>query len=94
MWVFRNWSQAALVRTGSLEYKVVNHRVHTLFYLSILCMMLAKKDKVVIVGAGVFGLTTALELHSKGYTDITVLDRTLPPVRDSSSRLLSVSDIL
>ena len=42
--------------------------------------MFAKNDKVVIVGAGVFGLTTALELRNKGYTDITVLDRTLPPV--------------
>ena len=37
-------------------------------------------DRVVIVGAGVFGLTTALELHHQGFKDITVLDRTLPPV--------------
>ncbi|THY21226.1 fructosyl amino acid oxidase [Aureobasidium pullulans] len=43
------------------------------------------KESIVIVGAGVFGLSTALELSRRGYTDITVLDRHTPPVPDGSS---------
>ncbi|KAI5361274.1 Putative FAD dependent oxidoreductase, FAD/NAD(P)-binding domain superfamily, MTOX family [Septoria linicola] len=42
-------------------------------------------DRIVIVGAGVFGLSTALELRQRGYHDITVLDRSMPPVSDGSS---------
>lgn len=45
----------------------------------------AKCDSILIVGAGVFGLSTALELASRGYKNITVLDRHLPPVVDGSS---------
>ncbi|KEF62476.1 uncharacterized protein A1O9_00449 [Exophiala aquamarina CBS 119918] len=41
--------------------------------------------KVLVIGAGVFGLTLALELNRRGYTDITILDRYLPPVPDGSS---------
>lgn len=44
-----------------------------------------KLQPIVIVGAGLFGLTTALELQSRGYTRITILDRYLPPVPDGSS---------
>ncbi|KAL4897996.1 FAD dependent oxidoreductase [Aspergillus ambiguus] len=44
-----------------------------------------KTDSILIVGAGVFGLTTALELSSRGYSNITVLDRYPPPVPDGSS---------
>ncbi|KZO96376.1 FAD dependent oxidoreductase [Calocera viscosa TUFC12733] len=32
------------------------------------------KSRVVVVGAGVFGLSTAWHLSKKGYTDVTVLD--------------------
>ncbi|KIW76373.1 hypothetical protein Z517_11119 [Fonsecaea pedrosoi CBS 271.37] len=35
---------------------------------------LAKTDCIVIVGAGVFGLSTALHLAARGYTDVTVFD--------------------
>lgn len=35
---------------------------------------------VVIVGAGVFGLSTALELTRRGYKNVTVVDRHVPPV--------------
>ena len=45
----------------------------------------AKTDSVVIVGAGVFGLSLALELKQRGYQDVTVLDRYTPPVPDGSS---------
>ncbi|GME52091.1 hypothetical protein BDV24DRAFT_171493 [Neofusicoccum parvum] len=45
----------------------------------------AKDDQIVIVGAGVFGLSLALELSSRGYKSISVLDRYLPPVIDGSS---------
>lgn len=46
---------------------------------------MSKNSHIIIVGAGVFGLSTALELASRGYTKITVLDRHLPPVQDGSS---------
>ncbi|TQV91200.1 sarcosine oxidase [Cordyceps javanica] len=34
-----------------------------------------KQDPIVIVGAGIFGLSTALHLASSGYSDVTVFDR-------------------
>lgn len=48
-------------------------------------MGLNKNDSILIVGAGVFGLSTALELARRGYTNITVIDRFAPPVPDGSS---------
>lgn len=36
---------------------------------------LRKDDAVVVVGAGIFGLSTALHLASRGYTNVTVFDR-------------------
>ncbi|KAL6702383.1 hypothetical protein ACN47E_002349 [Coniothyrium glycines] len=42
-------------------------------------------DRIIIIGAGVFGLSTARELASRGCTNITVLDRFPPPVPDGSS---------
>jgi sarcosine oxidase/L-pipecolate oxidase len=44
-----------------------------------------KADSILIVGAGVFGLSTAAELSSRGYKNITVIDRYPPPVPDGSS---------
>lgn len=46
-------------------------------------------ESIVIVGAGVFGLSTAMALSTRGYSNITVLDRELPPVRDGSSTDIS-----
>ncbi|KAL4866620.1 hypothetical protein BDV12DRAFT_210353 [Aspergillus spectabilis] len=48
-------------------------------------MSITKTDPILIIGAGVFGLSTALELSQRGYTNITVLDRHVPPVIDGSS---------
>ncbi|KAJ5825682.1 FAD dependent oxidoreductase [Penicillium riverlandense] len=48
-------------------------------------MAVAKSGSIIIVGAGVFGLSTALELKKRGYNDITVLDRFVPPAADGSS---------
>lgn len=45
----------------------------------------SKDSPILIVGAGVFGLSTALELKNRGYSDVTVMDRYLPPVIDGSS---------
>lgn len=45
----------------------------------------SKSEAILIVGAGVFGLSTAYELTKRGYTNITVVDRSLPPVADGSS---------
>ncbi|KAL8790120.1 MAG: hypothetical protein Q9213_000822 [Squamulea squamosa] len=51
--------------------------------------MPSKDASIVIVGAGVFGLTLARELCQRGYIRVTVLDRHLPPVPDGSSSDLS-----
>ncbi|KAJ5089152.1 hypothetical protein N7532_007836 [Penicillium argentinense] len=48
-----------------------------------------KNSKIVIVGAGVFGLSTAYQLATEGYTNIVVLDRHMPPVPDGSSSDIS-----
>jgi sarcosine oxidase/L-pipecolate oxidase len=48
-------------------------------------MTVNKNDVILIIGAGIFGLSTALELTKRGYTNITVLDRHVPPVVDGSS---------
>lgn len=45
----------------------------------------AKDDTILIVGAGIFGLSTALELKKRNYKHVTVVDRYLPPVVDGSS---------
>lgn len=45
----------------------------------------SKNEPIVIIGAGVFGLSTALELKTRGYSQVTILDRYLPPVPDGSS---------
>lgn len=44
-----------------------------------------KDQSILIVGAGVFGLSTALELKQRGYQNVTIIDRYLPPVVDGSS---------
>ncbi|KAF7799907.1 hypothetical protein EIP86_011149 [Pleurotus ostreatoroseus] len=47
---------------------------------------LQKTSKIVIVGAGVFGLSTAEYLLRRGYSDITVLDRAdVLPAKDAAS---------
>ncbi|RAO64978.1 uncharacterized protein BHQ10_000990 [Talaromyces amestolkiae] len=48
-------------------------------------MPIPKDKKIIIIGAGVFGLSTALELSKRGYNNITILDRHVPPVVDGSS---------
>lgn len=48
-----------------------------------------KNQRIVIVGAGVFGLGTAMRLKEEGYGSVTVLDRALPPVPDGSSNDIS-----
>ncbi|KJK63999.1 FAD dependent oxidoreductase [Aspergillus parasiticus SU-1] len=51
--------------------------------------MAAKNERIVIIGAGIFGLGTALTLKEKGYRFVTVLDRAMPPVPDGSSNDIS-----
>lgn len=48
-----------------------------------------KRESIIIVGAGVFGLSTALSLAEEGFRSITVLDRSMPPVPDGSSNDIS-----
>ncbi|KAM0716423.1 hypothetical protein Q7P37_007868 [Cladosporium fusiforme] len=44
-----------------------------------------QSQRIVIVGGGAFGLSTALELTNRGFNNIVILDRHLPPVPDGSS---------
>ncbi|KAJ5337577.1 hypothetical protein N7452_004305 [Penicillium brevicompactum] len=48
-----------------------------------------KDQRIVIVGAGAFGLGTALRLKEEGYKSVTILDRSVPPVPDGSSNDIS-----
>ncbi|KAF9892249.1 hypothetical protein FE257_002026 [Aspergillus nanangensis] len=48
-----------------------------------------KNSKIVIIGAGIFGLSTAAQLASEGHRNILVLDRHVPPVPDGSSSDIS-----
>lgn len=53
---------------------------------------LKKGDPIVIVGGGVFGLSTALHLLKKGYQNVTVLERAQEvPARDSAGYDLNKS---
>lgn len=36
---------------------------------------LAKEDPIIIVGAGIFGLSTAIHLAERGYTRVTLFDK-------------------
>lgn len=42
--------------------------------------MVNPSDRVVIIGAGVFGLSLAYQLASEGNQNVTVMDRHVPPV--------------
>lgn len=47
---------------------------------------LTTASRIVIVGAGTFGLSTTFHLLRRGYTDVTVLDRAWElPVVDAAS---------
>jgi len=48
--------------------------------------MILPDDKVVIVGAGCFGLSTAYHLLKRGFEDVTVLDQSMTlPAPDAAS---------
>ncbi|KAH7126517.1 FAD dependent oxidoreductase [Dactylonectria estremocensis] len=36
---------------------------------------LSKKDAIIVVGAGIFGLSTVIHLAERGYTNVTLIDR-------------------
>jgi glycine/D-amino acid oxidase-like deaminating enzyme len=42
--------------------------------------MVSPSDRIVIIGAGVFGLSLAYQLASEGNQNVTVMDRHVPPV--------------
>lgn len=49
--------------------------------------------KVVIIGSGCFGISTALHLLARGYKDVTVLDRApVVPAADAASTDLNKSE--
>ena len=42
--------------------------------------MVSSSDRIVIIGAGVFGLSLAYQLASEGNQNVMVMDRHVPPV--------------
>ena len=56
-------------------------------------MVVSRNEPVVIVGAGCFGLSTAYHLLQRGFTDVTVLDRSERlPAPDAASTDLNKSE--
>src|SRR6266849_3602130 len=56
-------------------------------------MVISRNDPVVIVGAGCFGISTAYHLLQRGFTDVTVLDRSERlPAPDAASTDLNKSE--
>jgi glycine/D-amino acid oxidase-like deaminating enzyme len=47
--------------------------------------MVSPSDRVVIIGAGVFGLSLAYQLASEGSQNVMVMDRHVPPVSLTNS---------
>ena len=52
--------------------------------------MVNPSDRIVIIGAGVFGLSLAYQLASEGNQNVMVMDRHVPPVSSSSIMSLYV----
>lgn len=51
-------------------------------------------SKIVIVGSGCFGISTALHLLRRGYTDVTILDRSpVLPAPDAASTDINKSEL-
>jgi len=49
-------------------------------------MAVKQSDSVIVVGAGCFGISTAYHLLQRGYTDVTILDRSEKlPAPDAAS---------
>lgn len=55
-------------------------------------MAISETDKVLIVGAGCFGISTAYHLLKRGFRDVTVLERSeVHPAPDAASTDLNKS---
>ncbi len=56
-------------------------------------MVSKHSEGVIIVGAGCFGISTAYHLLQRGYTDVTVLDRSEKlPAPDAASTDINKSE--
>jgi hypothetical protein len=56
-------------------------------------MVISRNEPIVIVGAGCFGISTAYHLLQRGFTDVTVLDRSERlPAPDAASTDLNKSE--
>ena len=57
--------------------------------------MVNKDDKILIVGAGCFGISTAYHLLKRGFTDITAIDRSeVLPAPDAASTDINKSEYI
>lgn len=82
----RDWGWGIVLRgslTAGFDLKALHHSLVVKFFkqfwtgFSSICVvnMISHDSKIVIVGGGVFGLSTALWLAEGGYGCITVFDR-------------------
>ena len=56
-------------------------------------MVISRGERVVIIGSGCFGISTAYHLLQRGFTDVTVLDRSERlPAPDAASTDLNKSE--
>jgi sarcosine oxidase/L-pipecolate oxidase len=56
-------------------------------------MVVSRNESVLIVGAGCFGISTAYHLLQRGFTDVTVLDRSEKlPAPDAASTDINKSE--
>jgi sarcosine oxidase/L-pipecolate oxidase len=56
-------------------------------------MVVSRNESIVIVGAGCFGISTAYHLLQRGFTDVTVLDRSERlPAPDAASTDINKSE--
>lgn len=66
--------------TNSLEFHSLSDPRSLLLLNPSKCPIMEKQQRVIIMGAGIFGLSTARQLAIEGYQNITILDRHMPPV--------------
>ena len=60
-----------------------------------MALSVTKDSKVIIIDAGCFGISTALHLLKRGYTNITILDKSeVLPAPDAASTDINKSSVI
>ncbi|KAG4283290.1 hypothetical protein FPRO04_13275 [Fusarium proliferatum] len=82
-----HWALGCSISDVSFQPDSQSNLPNSIAYLHLIIM--DQTSKIVIIGAGLFGLTTAKQLALEDHQNITVLDRHMPPVPDGSSSDIS-----